>query len=68
MYCIYGFRFFKLIIFILGSSYFVGMFWYIIVDLNNYTNKYRSGKDNNYIYEDDNFLSHFNYELIETNG
>jgi hypothetical protein len=39
MYLIYAFRFFKLIIFILGSSYFVGMFWYIVVDLNNYSNE-----------------------------
>ena len=34
LYIIYVFRTVKLIIFILGSSYFIGMFWYIICDLN----------------------------------
>ena len=35
MYIIYGFKTLKLIIFILGSSYFIGIFWYIMCDLYN---------------------------------
>lgn len=68
MYYIYGFRFFKLIIFILGSSYFVGMFWYIACDLNNYNNQQRSLKDESYKFEADNFLDYYNYNNIPTNG
>ena len=68
MYLIYAFRFFKLIIFILGSSYFVGMFWYIACDLNNYNNIHKKLKDPEYEYEEENFIDYNNYEDIPTNG
>lgn len=35
MYIIYSFKTLKLIVFILGCSYFIGIFWYIMCDLYN---------------------------------
>lgn len=35
MYIIYGFKILKLIVGILGVSYFIGIFWYIMCDLYN---------------------------------
>jgi hypothetical protein len=64
MSIIQTFKTFKLIIFILGSSYFIGMFWYIVCDLNNiqrrrYEARGDAGAQGSPKYEDADFLSTF---------
>ena len=39
-------------LFILGSSYFVGMFWYILCDINIYYNNIRSKENPEYFHEE----------------
>jgi hypothetical protein len=54
-------------LFILGSSYFVGMFWYILCDINIYYNNIRSKENPEYFHEEDNFIDYFNMNDYTSN-
>lgn len=53
--------------FIFGSSYFVGMFWYIMCDLNIHYNTSRAKDNPRYIYEKDNFIQFYHLDEYEHN-